>query len=145
MMLVQSFLKSKQTRLTALLMYATIAPYCRHRLMVRTSGFHPGNRGSIPLGDTNKNKLFQTRLACSSGMRTHARHVTPSGTKLTCLTMVRHSLFLFVLTLRPGSRNSRRSTIFYIKMRPEIEIKGLDSCVRLQRPVLIRVVRSKMR
>jgi hypothetical protein len=25
-----------------------------HRLMVRTPGFHPGNRGSIPLGAANK-------------------------------------------------------------------------------------------
>ena len=24
----------------------------RHRLVVRTPGFHPGNRGSIPRGDT---------------------------------------------------------------------------------------------
>ena len=26
----------------------------RHRLVVRTSGFHPGNRGSIPLGATTQ-------------------------------------------------------------------------------------------
>ncbi len=26
----------------------------RHRLVVRTPGFHPGNRGSIPLGATMK-------------------------------------------------------------------------------------------
>ncbi len=28
----------------------------RHRLVVRTPGFHPGNRGSIPLGDA---KIFR--------------------------------------------------------------------------------------
>lgn len=25
--------------------------FCLHRLVVRTPGFHPGNRGSIPRGD----------------------------------------------------------------------------------------------
>ncbi len=28
----------------------------RHRLSVRTSGSHPGKRGSIPRGDTNNKK-----------------------------------------------------------------------------------------
>gem|GEM_PF-1688130 len=31
--------------------HSTVWP---HRLMVRTSGFHPGNRGSIPLGAKRK-------------------------------------------------------------------------------------------
>ena len=30
---------------------------CALRLVVRTSGFHPGNRGSIPLGRTKLNTL----------------------------------------------------------------------------------------
>ena len=30
---------------------------CRHRLSVRTSGSHPGKRGSIPRGDTNDKNL----------------------------------------------------------------------------------------
>ncbi len=28
------------------------SPMCRHRLVVRTPGFHPGNRSSILRGDT---------------------------------------------------------------------------------------------
>ena len=35
---------------------------CALRLVVRTSGFHPGNRGSIPLGRTN-NLFYYGRLA----------------------------------------------------------------------------------
>ena len=30
---------------------AGLWPECPHRLTARTSGFHPGNRGSIPRGD----------------------------------------------------------------------------------------------
>ena len=31
---------------------------CRHRLVVRTPGFHPGNRGSIPRGDAREAPLW---------------------------------------------------------------------------------------
>ena len=38
---------------------ATTGP---HRLTVRTPGFHPGNRGSIPLGVTTKIPEFYVRV-----------------------------------------------------------------------------------
>ena len=40
--------------LTILRFYFTKILYWSLRLVVRTSGFHPGNRGSIPLGTTRK-------------------------------------------------------------------------------------------
>ena len=35
---------------------------CLHRLAVRTPGFHPGNRGSIPRGDVIKRELWKSSL-----------------------------------------------------------------------------------
>ena len=38
-----------------------------HRLMVRTSGFHPGNRGSIPLGVTSLVNLKMSKCLLRNG------------------------------------------------------------------------------
>jgi signal transduction histidine kinase len=53
-----------------------------HRLAVRTPGFHPGNRGSIPLGIT-------IHYACISGHRIcgAAKHETCRGCRVTFMTM----------------------------------------------------------
>ena len=40
---------------------AVMTVRCPHRLAVRTAGFHPANRGSIPLGDiagSSRNQFF---------------------------------------------------------------------------------------
>lgn len=54
---------------------------CRHRLMVRTSGFHPENRGSIPRGGTNF-LLFQCFIFVVRG-RPENRGSIPLGTTIT--------------------------------------------------------------
>ena len=47
---------------------------CRHRLVVRTPGFHPGNRGSIPRGDT----IYITRGGEVVSRRAHNPKITGS-------------------------------------------------------------------
>ena len=49
------------TRLTSIYLRNFII--CPHRLVVRTPGFHPGNRGSTPLGDAKIKILFVLILA----------------------------------------------------------------------------------
>ena len=45
-----------------------LTQFRRHRLVVRTSGFHPGNRGSIPRGATIKDiRFFSRRLTTREG------------------------------------------------------------------------------